>query len=188
VINAEDDFTGMLAHLLSSLGFDVQVHPWEILTGPGRSAIEAAELVVLGPGPGDPGDLSDPRILAMHTLAKARLAANAPVLGVCLGHQILAHTLGLRAVRLEQPDQGRQLDIDLFGTPYTVGFYNSYVVQAPTDPTPGLTFSLDATGQRVQAIRGNALSSFQFHPESVLTTDGLGILRTELARLRPARR
>jgi phenazine biosynthesis protein phzE len=183
VINAEDDFTGMLAHLLGTLGFDVDVHPWQALTGAGGAALATAELIVLGPGPGDPNDLSDQRILALHLLAKARLAAAAPVLGVCLGHQILSAALGLRVERLPRPDQGRQSRINLFGTAHRVGFYNSFIVRAPDHPTPGLTLSLDDGRQRVQALRGEMVAGLQFHPESVLTTAGLEILRHELARL-----
>jgi phenazine biosynthesis protein phzE len=216
VIDAEDDFTGMLAHLLGSLGFQVEVRPWHALVDPGSAGtparpgvgpgagpgvgsgvgsgvapgvglaaeFAAAELVVLGPGPGDPRDTSDPRILALHGLAKARLAANAPTLGICLGHQILAHSLGLRLRRLPRPDQGRQIGIDLFGIAHQVGFYNSFVVHAPDVGTmPGFAFSLDAAGEQVYGLRGEAVTGLQFHPESVLTTDGLEILDTELARL-----
>lgn len=185
VINAEDDFTGMLAHLLGTLGFEVDVQPWQALTDVGGAALAAADLVVIGPGPGDPNDLSDQRILALHRLAKARLAAAAPVLGICLGHQILSAALGLRVERLPSPDQGRQTGINLFGTVHRVGFYNSYIVRAPDHPTPGLTFSLDDGRQRVQAVRGELVTGLQFHPESVLTTAGLEILGIELARLHP---
>jgi phenazine biosynthesis protein phzE len=183
VINAEDDFTGMLAHLLSTLGFEVDVQPWTALTGPDAVALTTAELVVLGPGPGDPTDLSDPRILALHQLAKARLAAGAPILGVCLGHQILSVALGLRTERLPTPDQGRQIEIDLFGSVHRVGFYNSYIVRIPDGPTPALAFSADPTGRQVQAIRGERVTGLQFHPESVLTTAGVEILGVELTRL-----
>jgi phenazine biosynthesis protein phzE len=186
VIDAEDDFTGMLSHLLDSLGFDVRTIAWDAVgTGAARDGL-AADLVVLGPGPGDPRDRTDPRIHALHGLARDRLAAGAPVLGVCLGHQILADTLGLRVARLDRPDQGRQTGIDLFGVHHRVGFYNSYVVLAPgaaDAPVPGLTFSLDDAGTRVHAVRGAAITGLQFHPESVLTTDGVRILATELGRL-----
>ena len=183
VINAEDDFTGMLAHLLDRLGFEVDVHPWSDLSGDGGTALVNADLVVLGPGPGDPNDHSDRRIRALHRLAQARLTAHAPVLGVCLGHQILSAALGLRVERLPRPDQGRQRRVTLFGVEHRVGFYNSYVVRTPERPVPDLAFSLDESGQRVQAFRGQQVTGLQFHPESVLTTAGLEILGTELARL-----
>jgi 2-amino-4-deoxychorismate synthase len=170
---------------LDALGYDVDIQPWQAMVGASGIALSSADLVVLGPGPGDPNDLSDPRILALHLLAKARLAAAAPVLGICLGHQILSTELGLRVERLPQPDQGRQTGIDLFGTAHRVGFYNSFVVRAPDQPLPGLSFALDNNGTSALALRGEGVAGLQFHPESVLTTAGLEILGAELARLRP---
>jgi phenazine biosynthesis protein phzE len=185
VIDAEDDFTGMLAHQLRALGREVDVRPWTDLDPArgGEPLCERPTLVVLGPGPGDPRDASDPRIHALATLAKTRLANGGPMLGVCLGHQVIAHTLGLRVHRLGVPDQGRQREIDLFGRTRRVGFYNSFVADAPPVPIPGFRFSLDGEGRRVHAVRGPGVTGLQFHAESVLTTDGLGILATELARL-----
>jgi phenazine biosynthesis protein phzE len=119
------------------------------------------------------------------------------VLGVCLGHQILAQALGLRVARLPTPDQGRQTGIELFGTGRRVGFYNSYVAYAPARDSAqapaNLQFSL-APGdpdpnpdqdqeRRVHAVRTPTATGLQFHPESVLTTEGLQILDAELSRL-----
>jgi phenazine biosynthesis protein phzE len=132
--------------------------------------------VVLGPGPGDPRDVSDPRLHALHTLAKTRLANGGPLLGICLGHQVVAQALGLRVRRLTVPDQGRHREIDLFGEPHQVGFYNSYVADAPPVPMPGFRFSLDGDGRRVHALRGPGVTGLQFHAESVLTPDGRQIL------------
>jgi phenazine biosynthesis protein phzE len=185
VIDAEDDFTAMFAHLLRALGRRVDVRPWtDLETDRGPEGLaDRPTLVVLGPGPGDPRDSSDPRMHALHTLAKTRLANGGPMLGICLGHQVIAHTLGLRVRRLTVPDQGRQRAVDLFGRPERVGFYNSYVAEAPPVPMPGFTFSTGDDGRRLHAVRGPGLTGLQFHAESVLTTDGPGILATELARL-----
>ena len=51
------------------------------------------------------------------------------VLGVCLGHELIAAELGLEIVRKDVPYQGAQTDIDLFGRRETVGFYNSFVAR-----------------------------------------------------------
>jgi 2-amino-4-deoxychorismate synthase len=200
VVDAEDDFTGMLALVLARLGHAVEVRPWSAvaagpaLTGPeatsalavGGSSEAAADLVVLGPGPGDPGDRSDPRIATLHRIARARLAAGAPVLGVCLGHQVLSLALGLRVERLPRPDQGRQRRVDLFGVPHRVGFYNSFSPVAPAEARDDLDLVRDDQG-RVVALRGAGVTGLQFHPESVLTTNGLEILGRELDRLSPRR-
>ncbi len=208
VIDAEDDFTGMLAHQLSSLGYLVEVRSWDTPSADDTAVLTGPGLVVLGPGPGDPRDLADPRIRSLHRIARSRLEAGVPVLGVCLGHQILSQALGLRVVRLAAPDQGRQRGIELFGTDRRVGFYNSYVACAPAvtpsststsgpgpgegELPPGLVFSL-APGEpgqerRVHALRTPTATGLQFHPESVLTTDGLQILDAELTRLARGRR
>jgi phenazine biosynthesis protein phzE len=188
VIDAEDDFTGMLAHQLSSLGYTVEVRAWDTLDPAETAVLTGPDLVVLGPGPGDPRDLAEPRMRALHTVALARLAAGVPILGVCLGHQILSQALGLRVERLALPDQGRQTGVDLFGSAHRVGFYNSYVAYTPAAPAPGLRFSLEPAtpnteGRRVHAVRAATATGLQFHPESVLTTEGLQILDAELTRL-----
>jgi 2-amino-4-deoxychorismate synthase len=178
VIDAEDDFTAMLAQLLRSLGLVVEVRPW---TAPGDAA-QATGPVVLGPGPGDPNDLSDERIAALHRIARARLDAGAPVLGICLGHQVLATELGLQVRRLAVPDQGVQRRISLFGSDQLAGFYNSFAAVEPGLEPAGLRLSTGPDGM-VVAMRGPGVAGVQFHPESVLTTDGPGILRAELAEL-----
>jgi phenazine biosynthesis protein phzE len=192
VVEAEDDFTAMLAHALRSLGLGVRLVPWDALApdpAAGRAAAAAAPgtspgLVVLGPGPGDPADAADPRIATLRAVARARLAAGAPTLAVCLGHQVLAGELGLPLRRLPRPHQGVQREIDLFGTRTRVGFYNSYVALDLGD-VPGLEIAADPADGRVDALRGKGFTGFQFHAESVLTSDGVGILRREVARLIP---
>ncbi|GAB3246053.1 phenazine biosynthesis protein PhzE [Kineosporia babensis] len=184
VVNAEDDFTAMLGHLLRSLGFTVTEHSWEALSGPiGDHLVSTSDPVVLGPGPGDPRDLLDRRIRALRSLAQGRLASGLPTLGICLGHQILSLAMGFVVQRLPEPDQGKQRGINLFGQAHRVGFYNSFVVAAPDQPVGDVSFALDESGQLVHALRGRNLAGFQFHPESVLTTEGGLILAAELARL-----
>ncbi|MDP9825432.1 anthranilate synthase family protein [Kineosporia succinea] len=184
VVNAEDDFTAMLGHLLRCNGFEVTEHPWEDLAGPaGDELATTSAPVVIGPGPGDPRDIMDRRMRALRSLAHARLAVSLPTLGICLGHQIVSLALGLGVQRLPAPDQGRQRRIDLFGTERHVGFYNSFAVPVPGEPPAGVTLSTDDAGTFVTALRARNLAGFQFHPESVLTTDGGPILAAELARL-----
>ncbi|MCE0534904.1 anthranilate synthase family protein [Kineosporia rhizophila] len=186
VVDAEDDFTAMLGHLLRSLGFTVRRHSWEELSGPvGDELSGTSDPVVLGPGPGDPRDIMDRRIRALRSLAQARLAVGLPTVGICLGHQILSLSLGLAVSRLPVPDQGRQRGIDLFGRAHQVGFYNSFAVTAPPEPA-GVMLALDEEQRFVHALRGRNVAGFQFHPESVLTTEGGLILAAELTRLSPA--
>ena len=185
VVEAEDDFTAMFAHLLRSLGLGVRVLPWPA-TGPGGPLGDVAErsgVVVVGPGPGDPRDAADPRVGALRRITRTRLATGRPTLAVCLGHQLAAAALGMRVEPLRVPNQGVQERIHLFGSRQTVGFYNSFVARVPRAVPAETAVAADPLDGRVHAIRRAGLATLQFHPESVLTTDGIGILRRELVRL-----
>ncbi|WP_328366181.1 anthranilate synthase family protein [Streptomyces sp. NBC_00445] len=182
VVDGEDTFTAMLAHVLRSSGLEVTVRRYD---EPGlREAVLAHEgPVVLGPGPGDPSDLTDPKMSFLRGLTAEVLRTTANghgVLGVCLGHELIAAESGLEIVRKEVPYQGAQTTIDLFGRPETVGFYNSFVARCDDEAYAelsehGIEVSRAANGE-VHALRGPGFASTQFHPESVLTLDGTGIV------------
>ncbi|WP_330457294.1 anthranilate synthase family protein [Streptomyces sp. NBC_00820] len=188
VVDAEDTFTAMLAHVLRSGGLDVTVRRYD---EPGlREAVLAHEgPVVLGPGPGDPRDLDDPKMRFLRGLtAEALRTHQHGVLGVCLGHELIAAELGLRLVRKEVPYQGAQTEVDLFGRGETVGFYNSFVASCDDEEAAelaahGVEVSRAANGE-VHAIRGPGFGGVQFHPESVLTLNGAEIVRELLVQLR----
>jgi phenazine biosynthesis protein phzE len=187
VVDAEDTFTAMLAHLLRSLGLTVTVRRFD---EPGlREAVLGHEgPVVLGPGPGDPGDASDPRMRFLRGLTAEVLGGHRHgVLGVCLGHELIAAELGLEIVRKRVPYQGAQTTVDLFGRPETVGFYNSFVARCDGPAAAGLAaraveVSRAADGE-VHALRGPGFAGVQFHPESVLTVRGTEVVRDLLAGL-----
>jgi phenazine biosynthesis protein phzE len=182
IVDGEDTFTAMLAHVLKALGLAVTVVPW---SAPVDQA--AFDLVVVGPGPGDPSDLSDPKMVAMRALARDLLVAGRPVLGVCLGHEILAVLLGLTVTRRESPYQGLARDVDLFGTSRRVGFYSSFAAVAPSDslttPHGTVTVARDPADGAVHALRGRSFAGVQFHPESVLSRDGVAVLADLLRTL-----
>ncbi|WP_394552600.1 anthranilate synthase family protein [Agromyces sp. MMS24-JH15] len=173
VVDAEDDFTNMLAHQLRHLGLDARVVPW------GEAPDEASEdLVVFGPGPGDPRNPADPRIARLRELVAARLEQGRPAIAVCLSHQVLADLAGLPIAPLPAPRQGLQLEVDVFGEPARVGFYNTFTARAADGsrtPRLDLDVSADATGA-VVALRGASVASIQGHLESVLSPDGLDVL------------
>ncbi|CAM5476610.1 hypothetical protein SPURM210S_01099 [Streptomyces purpurascens] len=115
VVDGEDTFTAMLAHVLRSSGLEVTVRRYD--EEGLREAVLAHEgPVVLGPGPGDPADLTDPKMRILRNLT-AEVIRSHPhgVLGVCLGHELIAAELGLEIVRKEVPYQGAQTTIELFG-------------------------------------------------------------------------
>ncbi|MFH9398324.1 anthranilate synthase family protein [Streptomyces sp. NPDC017638] len=188
VVDGEDTFTAMLAHVLRSDGLDVTVRRWD------EAGLRAAVLghegpVVLGPGPGDPRDPADRKMRFLRDLAAEIVGVHRHgVLGVCLGHELIAAELGLDIVRKRVPYQGAQTVIDLFGRSETVGFYNSFVARCDEEAARelaarGVEVSRAADGE-VHALRGPGFAGVQFHPESVLTLNGAAVVRELLGGLR----
>lgn len=203
VIDAEDTFTAMLAHLLRTSGLAVTVRRFD---EPGlREAARAHQgPIVLGPGPGDPSDTADPKMRFLRALTAELVAGHRqgpapcptttpqrgpsgrPILGVCLGHELLAAELGLEIVRKEVPFQGAQERIDFFGRQETVGFYNTFTARCDDRTATELAMhrvelSRDPESGEVHALRGPGFAGVQFHPESVLTLDGAAITAQLLA-------
>ncbi len=178
VVDAEDGWTAMLAHLLRTLGLSVDRRPWaEVRDTTGY------DLVVAGPGPGDPRELDVPKMAALRAVVTGALDAGQPLLAVCLGHQVLCGVLGVPLIAKDAPLQGTQREIDLFGQPERVGFYNTFAAHCPGAAPAGVEVSLDPASREVHAVRGAGFAGLQFHTESVLTTNGLEILRRLLLDL-----
>lgn len=175
VVDAEDRFTTMLAHQLRHLGFAVAIAPWNEV---GDDALRGADLVVSGPGPGDPRDPDSARMIRMREVVGTRLEAGAPLLAVCLSHQILADRLGIGLAPLAAPHQGLQKSADVFGRPASIGFYNTFTARVPvgTDRVGETEVSADPISGDVYALRGPGYASVQGHLESILSRDGLETL------------
>ena len=178
VVDAADTWTQMLAHQVRHLGMEAQVKRWDEVT---TEELPEHDLVLFGPGPGDPDDPSDPRLVRLRELLAARLAAAAPLLAVCLSHQVLCRMAGLEITKLARPNQGVQLAVDLWGEPARIGFYNTFVAQ----PGParvargGVPVELEVAAHPrhgVVGLRGPGTASIQGHAESVLSRDGLATL------------
>ncbi|MET8326087.1 anthranilate synthase family protein [Streptomyces sp. NPDC005181] len=188
VIDGEDTFTAMLAHLLRASGLEVSVRRYD---EPGLREAVRAHLgpVVLGPGPGNPADTADPKMRLLREFAAELVRDHRHgLLGVCLGHELIAAELGLGIVRKTVPYQGAQTRIELFGRPETVGFYNSFTARCDDETVTELAahsieVSRDAATGELHALRGDGFASVQFHPESVLTLRGASIVAELLAGL-----
>ncbi|MEV0259699.1 anthranilate synthase family protein [Streptomyces sp. NPDC050732] len=194
VVDAEDTFTSMIDQQLRSLGLHVTVRRYDQ-----DYTFEGHDLVVMGPGPGDPQEVAHPKMHHLHTAVATLLREQRPFMAVCLSHQVLGLQLGLPLRRRSVPNQGVQKEIDLFGTPEHVGYYNTFALlsddeEFTTHGVPGVPdgqlvqVSRDAATAEVHALRGPGFASLQFHPESVLTRQGPRIVGTVLAGLlAPAR-
>ncbi|MBZ4488541.1 chorismate-binding protein [Microbacterium sp. cx-55] len=181
VVDAEDRFTTMLAHQLRHLGLDVAIVPW---ADADAAVLDAADLVISGPGPGDPRDDASTRIRHMRGVVAQRLTAGRPLLAVCLSHQILADRLGIDLVPLDRPHQGLQFEVDVFGEPASIGFYNTFTART----TPGTTrvgvaeVAASPVSGDVYALRGPGFASVQGHLESILSRDGMRTLERLVAQ------
>ncbi|HTJ40219.1 MAG TPA: anthranilate synthase family protein [Dactylosporangium sp.] len=182
VVDAEDTFTGMLVHQLRVLGLSTTLVRYD-------ADIDTTgyDLVIPGPGPGDPRRLTDPKMSRMRGIVEARLASGAPMLAICLSHQLLCGLLDLPLRRKASPYQGMQRDIDLFGRPAKVGFYSTFTATCPgpelDTPYGPVEMSRDPVNGDVHALRGRTFASLQFHPESVLSQHGIDLLRSLLTTL-----
>lgn len=176
VVDAEDMWTQMIAHQVRHFGMAAVVRRWDEVT---VQDLADFDLVLFGPGPGDPGDVDEPRMVHLRSLMQARLDADAPVLAVCLSHQVLAGLAGLRVSKLVRPNQGVQIPVELWGRRARIGFYNTFVARPGAAELPGgrsLEVAVDPTHDAVVGLRGDQVASIQGHAESVLSRDGLTTL------------
>ncbi|GAC1491105.1 MAG: aminodeoxychorismate/anthranilate synthase component II [Solirubrobacteraceae bacterium] len=182
VIDNYDSFTYNLVQGLGELGAELRVVRNDAASVDELLAA-GPERVVISPGPCTPDE-------AGISLEAARRFADAgvPLLGVCLGHQALAQAYGARVVR-HLPVHGKTAQIEHDGrtiyrglpSPLTVGRYHSLVVREEDLPD-----CLEVTargGGVVMGLRHRVLPAegVQFHPESVLSPDGMAMLERFLA-------
>lgn len=175
VVDAEDRFTTMLAHQLRHLGLDVTIRAWSEVDD---TELDSADLVVAGPGPGDPRDAASDRIARMRQVVSRRVDEGAPLLAVCLSHQILSDGLGIDLAPLDAPHQGLQKAVPVFGEDASIGFYNTFTARvAPGTSSVGAAeVSADPVCGDVYALRGEHFASIQGHLESILSRDGIRTL------------
>jgi anthranilate synthase/aminodeoxychorismate synthase-like glutamine amidotransferase len=181
MIDNYDSFTYNLVQYLGELGATL-----EVVRNDARSVDEllalAPDRVVVSPGPCTPNEAG-----VSLEVTRRFPAAGIPTLGVCLGHQSLAQAFGGTVIR-HLPVHGKTTTIEHDGrtiftglpSPLTVGRYHSLVVAQDHLPE---CFEVSARGGDViMAIRHRELPAegVQFHPESVLTDDGMRMLENFL--------
>lgn len=171
VVECEDDFTEMLGLQLGTMGLRVAIRRFD-----SDLPLDGHDLVVMGPGPGDPRQVTDPKIATMRRVLRRVLDERRPLLAVCLGHQVLATMLGLPVRPLPRPNQGAQHPIRLRDRLEHCGFYNSFSAYAAADQVGGVDVDRDPVTGAVHAMRGDTFRSFQFHAESVLTRRGVALV------------
>ena len=183
ILDGADDFVNMLRHVLGVLGLTSTVVRHEDYE-PG--CLDGADLVVVGPGPGDPRDGDDPKMAALRHAVRSLLAAGRPFLAVCLGHQALCHELGIPLTYKDIVFQGTQSAVTVDGRPERVGFYNTFVGRVGSDDAAlpdGVRVDADPATGDVHHLVGPHYRGIQFHAESILTEHGYDLLHALVAGL-----
>ncbi|MDP9294771.1 MAG: aminodeoxychorismate/anthranilate synthase component II [Actinomycetota bacterium] len=180
VVDNYDSFTYNLVQYLGELGAEVVAVRNDAATVKELMA-PGWDRVVVSPGPCTPNEAGI-SVEAMRRFPEAGV----PALGVCLGHQSLAQAFGGRVVRHE-PVHGKTTQIEHDGdglfaglpSPLTVGRYHSLVVDPDLPPELAATARGDGV---LMGMRHRELPAYgvQFHPESVLTPDGMRLLENFL--------
>jgi anthranilate synthase/aminodeoxychorismate synthase-like glutamine amidotransferase len=182
VIDNYDSFTYNLVQALGALG----AAP-EVLRNDAATVEEVERLVperiVISPGP------CTPREAGVSNRVIQRLGPTVPILGVCLGHQCIAHALGGGVVRARRPMHGKTSPIRHDGSgvfaglpsPFEAMRYHSLVVDERTLPAD-LEVDARTDEGEIMGLRHKAwpLQGVQFHPESYRTESGLDLLRNFL--------
>lgn len=181
IVNNEDDFAHMIGHMVKFSQAQTDV----IDTFAFDAATDKSDIVILGPGPGDPTDMKHPRMKRLQDIVATLKAKGKPMLGVCLGHQAIAFSEGLAVEKQETATQGMQRSVTVFGRDQLLGFYNSFspVHTAIAASRNDLLLDLDEN-RRIIAMKGPGFIGFQFHPESVMSENGNELLLDALLELR----
>jgi len=190
VIDNYDSFTYNLVQYLGSLGAEVVVRRNDAVTADELRALAPAGLLV-SPGPGEPRDagVSEDAIRA--------LAGQVPILGVCLGHQAIGEVFGGRVVRAPRLMHGKTSPIlhkgrGLFAgldNPFEATRYHSLIVEKESLPDVLEPVAWTPEGELMGVKhREHETWGVQFHPESVLTTQGLRLIENFLTLCRQQRR
>jgi anthranilate synthase component 2 len=187
LIDNYDSFTFNLAQELGELGADVRVVRNDAITVDEVLA-DLPDGLVISPGPGDP------TAAGVSSDLIAALAGARPVLGVCLGHQCLGALYGGEVVRAPELVHGKTSPIHHDGQgvfaglpqPFVATRYHSLVVDRASVPDVLEVTAWTADGL-VMGLRHRTLDveGVQFHPESILTTDGMDLLANFLRRCAP---
>jgi anthranilate synthase component II len=177
LIDNYDSFTYNLWHYLGELGAEVVVKRNDALSVAAALAMRP-QGIVISPGPSDPDR-------AGICLDLVREAGNLPILGVCLGHQVIGQVFGGKVVRAPLPMHGklsaiRHGDSGVFAglpNPFQATRYHSLIVDRAGWPN-SLTITAETEDGIVMGLqhRERPLHGVQFHPESIASIGGHQLL------------
>jgi len=179
VIDNYDSFTYNLVQYLGELGETVEVRRNNKVTLDEIENGLRPERIVISPGPGTPDDAG----ITLNVIE--RFSGKIPLLGVCLGHQAIGQAFGGRVVRAPELMHGKASEVCHDGRtifaglndPLLAGRYHSLIVEKESLPEC-LEISAYTSDDIIMGLRHREMrvEGVQFHPESILTSDGKQLL------------
>lgn len=183
MIDNYDSFTYNLVQYFGELKADMKVFRNDVLTV-GQVERMRPQKIVISPGPGRPEDAG----ISVEVIQK--LAGKIPILGVCLGHQAIGYAYGGKIIHAKSLMHGKTSKIshddrEIFtdvANPFDATRYHSLVIDPKSLPQELEVTATTTDDQEIMGVRHKTLPLWgvQFHPESILTTEGMKILRNFL--------
>lgn len=179
VIDNYDSFTYNIVHYLGLLGAEVDVVRNDVITS-AAVAGRKPDRILVSPGP------CDPEKAGISVAVIRDYAGKVPILGVCLGHQSIGYAFGGKVVRAKALLHGKTSpvfhdDTGVFSglpKPFVATRYHSLAVERASLPSELVVTAWTEDGE-IMGVRHRTLpiEGVQFHPESILTTSGMDLLR-----------
>ena len=188
LIDNYDSFTYNVYQAVANLG-----HPLQVVRNDRISLAEITagnyDAIIISPGPGTPDDAGLSKQIVRE------FAGKLPILGICLGHQVIGEVFGGNVVRAPQPVHGKTTEVAHQGDglytdlpqPFTAGRYHSLIVEEASLPK-----CLEVTARNEENLimglrhRQFNVQGVQFHPESILTPVGDKLLANFLSSIEAA--
>ena len=188
LIDNYDSFTYNVYQAVANLG-----HPLQVVRNDRISLADISvanyDAIIISPGPGTPDDAGLSKQIVRE------FAGKLPILGICLGHQVIGEVFGGNVVRAPQPVHGKTTEVAHQGDglytdlpqPFTAGRYHSLIVEEVSLPE-----CLEVTARNEENLimglrhRQFNVQGVQFHPESILTPLGNKLLANFLSSIEAA--
>ncbi len=183
VIDNYDSFTYNLVQYLGELGAEMEVRRNDEVTVEEIENDLKPERILISPGPGTPDEAG----VSLEVLRK--FSDRIPILGVCLGHQAIGQIFGGKVVRAPVPVHGKPAEIahdgrgvfENLSQNFQAGRYHSLIVERASLPKE-LEISAVSKDNLIMGLRHKKfrVEGVQFHPESILTSEGKKLLQNFL--------
>jgi len=182
LIDNYDSFSYNLVHYLIQLGAEVEVHLNDAISA-AEIAAKKPEGIIISPGPKTPDEAG----ICLEIVDK--FSGKLPILGVCLGHQVIAQSFGGTVVQAPKLMHGKVSDIHHHGegvfvalpSPFSATRYHSLTVDPKSFPK-NLKITAKTDNGVIMGLQHKTLPLYgvQFHPESILSEHGHALLQNFL--------